>query len=54
MTVFVVDVEDRPRINPARQAFFGDAAPGQHARRGLRLVVPGARLEVEAVALLGA
>jgi reactive intermediate/imine deaminase len=54
VTVFLVDVEDRPRINPARQAFFGDARPASTLVEVSRLVVPGARLEVEAVALLGA
>jgi 2-iminobutanoate/2-iminopropanoate deaminase len=53
VTVFLVDVEDRPRINPARQAFFGDARPASTLVEVSRLVVPGARLEVEAVALFG-
>jgi 2-iminobutanoate/2-iminopropanoate deaminase len=53
VTVFVTDIEDRPRINPARQAFFGDTRPASTLVEVSRLVVPGARLEVEAVALLG-
>jgi len=54
VTVFVVDIEDRPRINPARQAFFGEARPASTLVEVSRLVVPGARLEVEAVAVLAA
>ena len=43
-----------PADQPRPPGVLRRRPPGQHARRGLRLVVPGARLEVEAVALLGA
>ena len=33
VNVYLTNVDDRPLINPLRQAFFGDVAPRQHARR---------------------
>jgi 2-iminobutanoate/2-iminopropanoate deaminase len=50
VTVYLLDVDDRPRINPVRQEFFGDARPASTLVEVSRLAVPGARLEVEAVA----
>lgn len=50
VTVFLTDVDDRPRINPVRQRFFGDARPASTLVEISRLAVPGARIEVEAVA----
>lgn len=52
VTVFLVDVDDRPRINPVRQEFFGAARPASTLVEVSRLAVPGALLEVEAVAHL--
>ena len=52
VTVFLTDVDDRPRINPVRQEFFGAARPASTLVEVSRLAVPGARLEVEAVALV--
>jgi 2-iminobutanoate/2-iminopropanoate deaminase len=54
VTVYLLDVDDRPRINPVRQAFFGDARPASTLIEVSRLAVPGARLEVEAIAHLPA
>ena len=53
VTVYLADVDDRPRINPERQAFFGDARPASTLVEVGRLAVPGALLEIEAVAHLG-
>ena len=53
VTVFLVDVDDRPRINPVRQEFFGAARPASTLVEVSRLAVPGALLEVEAVAHVG-
>ena len=50
VTVFLVDVDDRPRINPVRQEFFGASRPASTLVEVSRLAVPGALLEVEAVA----
>ncbi|HXG76880.1 MAG TPA: RidA family protein [Gaiellaceae bacterium] len=51
VTVFLTDVDDRPRINPIRQEVFGAARPASTLVEVPRLAVPGARIEVEAVAL---
>lgn len=52
VTVFLLDVDDRPRINPVRQAFFGPTRPASTLVQVSRLAVPGALLEVEAIAHL--
>lgn len=52
VTVFLTDVDDRARINPVRQAFFGEARPASTLVEISRLAVPGAKIEVEAVAVL--
>lgn len=50
VTVFVLDVDDRVRINPVRQEVFGAARPASTLIEVSRLAVPGALVEVEAVA----
>jgi reactive intermediate/imine deaminase len=52
ITIFLTDVDDRPRINPVRQEVFGDARPASTLVEVSRLAVPGAKIEVEAVALV--
>jgi reactive intermediate/imine deaminase len=52
VTVFLTDVDDRARINPVRQEVFGDARPASTLIEVSRLAIPGAKLEVEAVALV--
>jgi len=52
VTVFLTDVDDRALINPVRQAFFGDARPASTLVEISRLAVPGAKIEVETVAVL--
>lgn len=52
VTVFLTDVEDRPTINPVRQEFFGETRPASTLVEVSRLAIPGAKLEVEAVAVL--
>jgi reactive intermediate/imine deaminase len=53
VTVYLLDVDDRPLINPVRQEFFGTARPASTLVEVSRLAVPGALLEIEAVAYLG-
>ena len=53
VTVYLVDVDDRARINPVRQDVFGAARPASTLVEISRLAVPGAKIEVEAVALAG-
>jgi reactive intermediate/imine deaminase len=50
VTVYLTDIDDRPRINPVRQEVFGDTRPASTLVEVSRLAVPGARLEIDAVA----
>jgi 2-iminobutanoate/2-iminopropanoate deaminase len=52
VTVYLTDIADRTRINPVRQEFFGDARPASTLVEVSALAVPGAKLEIEAVALI--
>jgi reactive intermediate/imine deaminase len=52
VTVFLLDVDDRVAVNGVRQEVFGDARPASTLVEVSRLAVPGARIEVEAVALV--
>ena len=50
VTTFLLDIGDRARINPVRQEVFGDARPASTLVEVSALAVPGALLEIEAVA----
>ncbi len=50
VNLYLVDVDDRPAINAVRQEVFGDTRPASTLVEVSRLAVPGARLEVEAIA----
>jgi 2-iminobutanoate/2-iminopropanoate deaminase len=52
VTVFLTDIDDRPRINPVRQDVFGETRPASTLVEVSRLALPGARLEIDAVALV--
>jgi 2-iminobutanoate/2-iminopropanoate deaminase len=52
VTIFLTDVADRPRINPLRQEVFGQTRPASTLVEVPRLAVPGAKVEIEAVALV--
>jgi 2-iminobutanoate/2-iminopropanoate deaminase len=52
VTVYLTDIADRTRINPVRQEFFGDMRPASTLVEVSALAVPGAKLEIEAVALV--
>jgi reactive intermediate/imine deaminase len=54
VTVFLTDVNDRPLVNPVRQKVFGDTRPASTLVEVPALVIPGAKIEVEAIALLPA
>jgi reactive intermediate/imine deaminase len=51
VTVYLTDVDDRSKINPVRQEFFGKTRPASTLVEVSRLAVPGAKVEVEAVAV---
>ena len=52
VTHFLLDVNDRAAINPVRQEFFRDARPASTLVEVSALAVPGALLEIEAVAAI--
>jgi reactive intermediate/imine deaminase len=52
VTVFLTDVGDRAAINPVRQEVFGNARPASTLVEISALVIPGAKIEVEAVAVV--
>jgi 2-iminobutanoate/2-iminopropanoate deaminase len=52
VTIFLTDIDDRPDINPVRQEVFGTARPASTLVEVPRLAVPGAKVEIEAVALV--
>jgi reactive intermediate/imine deaminase len=52
VTVFLTDIDDRPAVNTVRQEVFGEARPASTLIEVSRLAVAGARIEVEAVALI--
>jgi 2-iminobutanoate/2-iminopropanoate deaminase len=52
VTVFLTDVDDRPLINPVRQEVFGASRPASTLVEVSRLAVEGAKVEVEAVAVV--
>jgi enamine deaminase RidA (YjgF/YER057c/UK114 family) len=50
VTVYLTNVDDRPRINPIRQRVFGATRPASTLIEVSALAVPGMLVEVEAVA----
>ena len=52
VTVFLTDVDDRARINVVRQEAFGEARPASTLVEISALAIPGAKIEVEAVAVV--
>ena len=52
VTVFLTDIGDRPAVNTVRQEVFGDTRPASTLVEVSRLAIPGARIEVEAIALI--
>ena len=51
--VFLTDISERARINPARQAYFGEHRPASTLVEVSALVDPRMKVEIEAVAYLG-
>jgi len=50
VTVYLTDINDRPKINPVRQRFFGSARPASTLVEVSKLAIPGMKVEIEAVA----
>ena len=49
VTVYLLDVNDRTKINPVRQEFFGSARPASTLIGIRELAIPGMKVEIEAV-----
>lgn len=49
VTVFLTNIDDRARINPVRQEFFGSARPASTLVEVSKLVRPDLLVEIEAV-----
>jgi 2-iminobutanoate/2-iminopropanoate deaminase len=52
VTVFLTDVDDRPLINAVRQEVFGATRPASTLVEVSRLAIEGAKIEVEAIAIV--
>ena len=52
VTVFLTDVDDRKKINPARQKYFGEHRPASTLVEVSALVLPSLKVEIEATAVL--
>jgi 2-iminobutanoate/2-iminopropanoate deaminase len=52
VTVFLTDIGDRPAVNEIRREVFGVTRPASTLVEVSKLVLDGARVEIEAVALL--
>jgi reactive intermediate/imine deaminase len=50
VTVYLTDIADRAKINPVRQEFFGATRPASTLIGVNELVVPGMKVEIEAIA----
>lgn len=50
VTVYLTDVNDRTKINPVRQEFFGSARPASTLIEVSKLAIPGMKIEIEAIA----
>ena len=49
VTVYLTDIADRARINPVRQEYFGKTRPASTLIEVSAFVVPGMKVEIEAV-----
>lgn len=52
VSVYLTDVADRPLINPLREEAFGTARPASTLVEVSGLAVPGAKVEIDAIAVV--
>jgi reactive intermediate/imine deaminase len=52
VTIYLLDIGDRPLINPVRREVFGATRPASTLVEVGALALPGAKVEVEAIALV--
>ena len=53
VVIYLRDIEDRLKINPLRQRFFGESRPASTLVEVSALAIPGARVEIDAIAYAG-
>ena len=53
VTVYLLDINDRAKINPVRKEYFGAARPASTLIGVKELAIPGMKVEIEAVVGLG-
>ncbi|MBT6786230.1 MAG: RidA family protein, partial [Acidiferrobacteraceae bacterium] len=51
--VFLTDINDRAKINPLRQDYFGKHRPASTLVEVSALITPQLKVEIEAEAILG-
>jgi 2-iminobutanoate/2-iminopropanoate deaminase len=51
VTVFLANIDDRPRVNEVRKSYFGANRPASTLVEVSRLAFPGLLVEIEAVAV---
>jgi 2-iminobutanoate/2-iminopropanoate deaminase len=49
VTVYLLDINDRAKINPVRKEYFGAARPASTLIGISELAIPGMKVEIEAV-----
>ncbi len=52
VTLYLTDVEDRQRINPIRQEYWGEHRPASTLVGVAALALPGLKIEIEAEAVI--
>jgi 2-iminobutanoate/2-iminopropanoate deaminase len=52
VNVYLTDINDRAKVNPPRQRYFGDHRPASTLVGVTALVLPGAKVEIEATAVV--
>ena len=52
VNVYLTDVNDRAKINPARERYFGEHRPASTLVGVTALVLPAAKVEIEATAVV--
>jgi 2-iminobutanoate/2-iminopropanoate deaminase len=52
VNVYLTDILDRAKVNPPRQRYFGEHRPASTLVGVTALVLPGAKVEIEATAVI--
>jgi 2-iminobutanoate/2-iminopropanoate deaminase len=52
VNVYLTDINDRAKVNPPRQRYFGEHRPASTLVGVTALVLPGAKVEIEATAVV--